>query len=295
MQNLIRHSRRALGATDLRCEPEEADVKPHVDRSGPADAACRSSDTEELASPSRRSFLEYLRDKPVEHQRYLILRQALGSLRTYFADRRVLDFGAGSGLSMCALLELGAAKVVGVEPDHARVRHGQGVLRALEATSATLLPISYSGELPFSDGAFDVVLANAVLEHIPPPRRAYVRELWRVLAVGGHLLINESPNKYLPVDLHTTGGLWFVPWLPGSVARQYAVYRGRFRKDGCWRTSGWRGIGYFEIARATGGGYKLIAERSRRRHTLLTRLGLPASLLDPYPTLVFEKVSHRVA
>jgi len=240
------------------------------------------------------SFPNYVEDNPVERSRYVTLTQTLGGLRELLVNRRVLDFGASSGLSMCALIEAGVSRVIGAEPDEERVIRGARILRELGLEKrAILVRTDYSGLLPFSDCAFEVVLANAVLEHIPPPRAPLVRELWRVLATGGYLIINESPNRYLPVDVHTTGGLWFVPWMPSSLARRYAIWWKRFGRDADWATSGWRGIGYYEITRALGGHYNLLGERSRPRHHVLAWLGLPPSLLDPYPTLVFQKANHR--
>jgi len=236
------------------------------------------------------SFLDYLQDKPIEQMRYTTLKQTLETFRHLFLNRCVLDFGASYGLSTCALFELGASSVIGVEPDERRVQRGMRIFEELGlANRAVLLHISNTAQLPFADSSFAVVLANAVLEHIPPPRLPFVRELWRVLAPGGHLIINESPNKYLPVDFHTTGGLWFVPWAPSKLARSYAIWRGQFSKEADWSTSGWRGVGYYEITKALGYSYKLIPEDTRLRHRVLTCLGLPASLLDPYPNLIFEK------
>jgi SAM-dependent methyltransferase len=161
----------------------------------------------------------------------------------------------------------------------------------LTPQQAALVLIPYSAGLPFGNEMFDFVLANGVFEHIPPPRSNYVREVWRVLKPGGCLIISESPNKYLPKDYHTTGGLWFIPWLPSRLARRYAVWRGRFGKGKDWVTSGWRGVGYYEIVSGFSSPYKLLPERTRSRHMILTKLGLPASLLDPYPILVFQKPS----
>lgn len=226
----------------------------------------------------------------VEQARYRTLEETLASLRGLFEGRRVLDFGASYALSVCALLELGAAEAVGVEPDAERVRLGRELLaRTDHGSRATLYQVADTRRLPFAAGSFDVVLANAVFEHIPQPREAYLREVWRVLRRGGFLVVNETPNKYLPKDYHTTG-LWGVPWLPSAVARRYALRRGRFRPDAHWASSGWRGVGFYEIARGLGGPYRLYPERTRLRHRLLTRLGLPASLLDPYPTLIFQKL-----
>ena len=224
-----------------------------------------------------------------ERARYRTLKQTLAAHRPLFAGRRVLDFGASHGPGICALMELGAADVVGVEPVAEWVEAGQRILRAGGwGARARLIHVADTRALPFLDASFHLVLANAVLEHIPQPRGAWIRELWRVLRPGGHLLVNETPNKYLPRDVHTTG-LWWVPWLPREAARRYAVARGRFRPDGEWSSSGWRGLGYRELVRALEGPYTPVPERTRPRHRLLAALGLPASLLDPYPTWILRK------
>jgi len=47
--------------------------------------------------------------------------------------------------------------------------------------------IADAHDLPFPDGAFDLVVAVAVLEHVADPQRC-VAEMRRVLGVGGHVL-----------------------------------------------------------------------------------------------------------
>jgi ubiquinone/menaquinone biosynthesis C-methylase UbiE len=236
------------------------------------------------------TYLEYLKDNPIEYERFLTLRRTLENLKTFLAGRSVLDFGASYGLSACAYVEAGASRVVGVEPDPLRVVRGNQIIRELGfSDKITLSQTTSTDQLQFQDASFDTVFANAVLEHIPEPRARFVREMWRILKPGGHLIINETPNKYLPIDYHTTGGLWFVPWLPKNVARRYAIWRNRFGEDKDWDHSGWRGIGFYEIASAIGPGYRLIPEVSHRRHRTLAKLGLPPSLFDPYPLLIFSK------
>ena len=83
-------------------------------------------------------------------------------------------------------------------------------------------------ELPFDDGAFDVVHSNAVIEHVGTRERqeAFVREAVRV---GRHVFLT-TPNRWFPVEVHTR--LPLVHWLPESAAgRAYDLARKPWAKD----------------------------------------------------------------
>jgi SAM-dependent methyltransferase len=76
--------------------------------------------------------------------------------------------------------------------------------------------------LPWADGAFDLVLAVGVVEHLPIRwRRAQVDEYYRVLASGGHLAVLDTPNRWFPFETHSVG-LPLVQWLPPRLAWRYA-------------------------------------------------------------------------
>jgi SAM-dependent methyltransferase len=214
------------------------------------------------------------------------LRNSLAPLATIIEDSDVLDFG-GESLSMLPLYELGAWRVTATQPDAQRVTESNKTL-IRHGYAPTVIQTGYEPRIPFGDACFDTVIANAVLEHIPQPRDEYIRELWRVLKSGGHLIINETPNKYFPIDVHTTK-LWFVPWLPSRIAHWYAGKRDRLHYvNDPWPACGWRGLGYFEMV-APISDYTLIPENTSTRHRVFTRLGIPASIIDPYPLWVLRK------
>src|SRR5207253_4310696 len=76
--------------------------------------------------------------------------------------------------------------------------------------------------LPWADGAFDIVLAVGVVEHLPARyRRAQVDEYYRVLAPGGYIAILDTPNRWFPLETHSVG-LPLVQWFPPRLAYRYA-------------------------------------------------------------------------
>jgi SAM-dependent methyltransferase len=127
---------------------------------------------------------------------------------------RVLDVGASHGHAGAsnALLELypTAEKISACgregEPDVCR-RRG---IRFIEADGC---------DLPFADGHFDVVHANAVIEHVggEENRRRFVAELCRV----GRCVWIATPDAAGPFEPHTL--IPFAHWLPRGLRER--VYR----------------------------------------------------------------------
>ena len=173
--------------------------------------------------------------------------------------------------------------------------------------------------LPYADGAFDLVLAIGVVEHLPTRhRRAQVDEYYRVLAPGGHIAVLDTPNRAFPLETHSVG-LPVVQWLPPRLAYRYAraLRRSKFRDvpyaefvaDGtgwrnaslrdCLPSSGWTGLE--DVTEAAGYGWQFFREtaRSRTRRSLLPFfavagaalgiLGQPPSLALPYLNLLIRR------
>jgi SAM-dependent methyltransferase len=132
-----------------------------------------------------------------------------------------------------------------------RVREHVGI----ELEGATGRPdLRYDGEkMPFDDGAFDTVLSNQMLEHVPDPRAQWA-EMVRVLGPGGTLIVtvpfsfrlHAEPHDYwrftphalralcadsgLAVEvLEPRGGLWLV--IGHKLATFLAFDAGRLRGE----------------------------------------------------------------
>ncbi|HUL19847.1 MAG TPA: class I SAM-dependent methyltransferase [Thermodesulfobacteriota bacterium] len=173
------------------------------------------------------------------------------------SHKKLLDFGCGAGASTLIFLRCGATDVTGVEVDDslldiARLRLNDFFQGSYQLTKIEYIDGQYS--TPFSDGAFDIVWAQAIMEHVLPIQRKLVlRELWRVLRQDGLLVIFGTPNRLWFKEFHTSN-LFFVNYLPLDIAVFLARHCSRrVRVDQSKQellSGGFRGCTYWEIARA---------------------------------------------
>ncbi len=101
---------------------------------------------------------------------------------------RILDLGTGTGtLAIAAAQRWPRARVTGIDPSDgmlAVARSAVGGDPHLDGRIA--FRTAFADELPFQDGAFDVVVSSFVLQLVPSRFRA-LREARRVLRPGGRL------------------------------------------------------------------------------------------------------------
>jgi SAM-dependent methyltransferase len=100
---------------------------------------------------------------------------------------RVLEVGCAAGAMGAALLEKGAAEVVGLDLFEEALVHARMRLSAVHRVDLNALP-----ELPYPDGHFDLITFADVLEHLVEPV-AVLRHLRRWLRDDGRILIS-IPN-----------------------------------------------------------------------------------------------------
>jgi SAM-dependent methyltransferase len=131
----------------------------------------------------------------------------------------ILEIGCGAGGLITAAARSGRT-VVGVD---IAIRWLIGARRRLRDASITAPLVAACAEaLPWSDGSFDVVAADSLLEHLDEPAAA-LGEFWRVLRPGGTMLL-WSPNRYsIAADPHV--GLWGIGFLPRRWSRWYVRWR----------------------------------------------------------------------
>ena len=165
----------------------------------------------------RPSYNAYWND---DHYNKLIEYGPGGSFEAELQDissrTRILFLGVGNGANAAAVKQAHPeAAVFGIELSAERVtktfkQHGDEVSLARADAEC----------LPFDDSSFDIVVAHAVLHHLPDWRGKGLNEIVRVLKVDGSFVFYE-PGRYnppaafrrrfIPSDIHTPGEEPFDP------------------------------------------------------------------------------------
>ncbi|MBV9425497.1 MAG: class I SAM-dependent methyltransferase [Solirubrobacterales bacterium] len=100
---------------------------------------------------------------------------------------RVLDAGCGSGRMLVELVRYAEVHGIELDEDAAQLARARGLGE---------VRIGRLEELPWEDGAFDLITAFDVIEHTPDDRRT-LSELQRVSAPGGWLLLTVPAYQAL--------------------------------------------------------------------------------------------------
>jgi 2-polyprenyl-3-methyl-5-hydroxy-6-metoxy-1,4-benzoquinol methylase len=135
---------------------------------------------------------------------HLMARRHLGDVQ----GLRVLEIGCGLGAFANYLAEAGAT-VVAADFSPAAVAYASRLLAPRGGTAV----VADVQDLPFEDGAFDLVISLDTLEHVPRPSVG-LAELVRVTRPGGRLVIT-TPN-YLSLMGLCRALVWFPARLVGK-------------------------------------------------------------------------------
>jgi SAM-dependent methyltransferase len=173
------------------------------------------------------------------------------------SHKKMLDFGCGAGASTMIFLRCGATDITGVEVDETLLDIAKSRLSDFFQKGYQLRKIEYIDgkySTPFPNEEFDIVWAQAIMEHVLPDQRRFVLgELWRILRKNGLLIILGTPNRLWIKEFHTSN-LFFVNYLPLDLAIFIARHCSRRvpmnQSKEELLSNGFRGCTYWEIARA---------------------------------------------
>lgn len=126
--------------------------------------------------------------------------QAVCELLHLWMPGKVLDLGAGNGISSYAFARLGC-RVIALEPDPSFIV-GAGAIRQLAQQTNLNISVeqTFAETLPFSDRTFDVVYGRQVLHHAANLNQL-CREAARVLRPGGLFIATREHIISKPEDL----------------------------------------------------------------------------------------------
>lgn len=120
-------------------------------------------------------------------------------------DKKLLDFGCGTGGMTRNYLDEGARQVIGIDIDD------PSIARAQKQFSAPGLEFIVSGEdhIPLDDASVDAVISFDAFEHVTQPARM-IAEIHRVLKPGGEAFL-DAWTWYHPFAPHLFATMP-VPW-----------------------------------------------------------------------------------
>lgn len=169
---------------------------------------------------------EILRDEQPEYVQISLKYDLLSYVdQGAFDNKRILDFGCGSGASTAILGRMFPnTRIVGLEMNKplleiakARAAYYQMPRISFQRSED---PLSFPDNL----GKFDFVVLSAVYEHLlPQERRTLIPKLWSLLEPCGVMFINQTPHRFFPVETHTSG-LPLINYLPDRPAHFYAKH-----------------------------------------------------------------------
>jgi SAM-dependent methyltransferase len=129
---------------------------------------------------------------PVQAEAYFLV------LNRFVEDKSsVLDVGFGLGYGMI-ILSIKAGRVHGIEVDPKALKHGQETQLGRNPRLASL-SLFDGMNVPFEDGAFDIVTCVDVLEHVEDYDR-FLREVLRVARKGVFISTPNRRSEYTNFD-----------------------------------------------------------------------------------------------
>ncbi len=107
------------------------------------------------------------------------------------AEGKILDWGCHHAPDACLIRTRFGDRVT---LDGCDIFDGTQYPVFFQCAGLRYTPLDGIVKLPYPDASFDTVLASGVLEHVPMDHES-LREIYRVLRLGGRLIVTYLPNK----------------------------------------------------------------------------------------------------
>ena len=159
-----------------------------------------------------------------------VLTEAVANFQELLAGRKkktkvLLDVGCGQGLSLSLLEKVfNPELLIAVDINKSHVKKAQ--LAAAKLSCETAVSVASAENLDLADGSVDVIFCHQLIHHVVN-QEVVLRELKRVLAPDGVLLVSESCKPFIDV--------WTVRWFfrhPLQVQKNADEYMNLIRAQG---------------------------------------------------------------
>jgi len=206
------------------------------------------------------------------------------------AGETVVDLGSGAGIDVfIAARKVGpSGKAIGIDMTDPML----GVAGQNKASVAKNLGYDvvefrkgYLEEVPFGDGAADLVTSNCVI-NLSPDKKAVFREMWRILKDHGRIVVSDIvADRELPPHLKVNVHLW-GECLSGALSEDEfvaEVEKAGFYGVGVLKKQFWKEVEGYDFFSVTVRGFKF------QKTAGCVFLGHRAVYLGPYTSVMDEE------
>ena len=151
---------------------------------------------------------------PLERARMEYEIEVAGRFLRYFPElnlqgKEVLEIGCGYGGSAARFAELGAKRVIGLEPFQKPCKEARAFV-AEKGVSGAKFVVGLGEQIPLQSNFFDVITSYDVFEHVEDLEKV-LDECLRILKPGG-ILFAVFPPFYHPTGAHLDTWISRMPW-----------------------------------------------------------------------------------
>jgi ubiquinone/menaquinone biosynthesis C-methylase UbiE len=151
---------------------------------------------------------------------------------SHIKARSILDVGTGYGMSVELLAKRfdTPPRIWSIDPSAQVLRRVRSGLKNRKYVARVKFSKARAEELPFRDGAFDLVVSLLSLHHLTNPEKG-VREMGRVLSRGGRLVIADWRPAKSPVVPHKPKHIRSPTYVTQIIRRlgfSTSIHKGRY-------------------------------------------------------------------
>ncbi len=134
-----------------------------------------------------------------------------------FDNKKILDYGCGCGTSTLVLNRIfPKSRITGTDIIKSFLSVAE-LRKTYYAVQNCDFILTSKNSLPSNLGKYDFIILSAVYEHLLPlERQSLLSQMWKILNPMGLIFIFDTPNRFFPLEMHTTG-LPLLNYLPDHI------------------------------------------------------------------------------